>query len=185
MSKDNDVAFNRVVGRPVTEPTQEVIEKIVNTLRLGAYIETAVVLAGVPKRTFYLWAKKGNEDPDSIYGQLLHAVERAQEEATARDLLVIDQCANGKKAEYERDEKGNLILDPEGNPILLQQRMIPNWNASAWRLERRRPKEWGRTEKIEHSGPGGGPIESAAEDPAVRDERIKRNIETLRLIGKL
>jgi hypothetical protein len=32
------------------------------------------------------------------------------------------------------------------------------WTASAWWLERRNPHEWGKREKIEHSGPAGGPI---------------------------
>lgn len=33
-----------------------------------------------------------------------------------------------------------------------------NWTAAAWKLERRFPEEYGRKEKHEHSGEGGGPI---------------------------
>jgi hypothetical protein len=33
------------------------------------------------------------------------------------------------------------------------------WQAAAWRLERKHPERWGRRERIEHSGPGGGPVE--------------------------
>jgi|JI9StandDraft_2_1071091.scaffolds.fasta_scaffold74133_2 hypothetical protein len=40
------------------------------------------------------------------------------------------------------------------------------WQASAWFLERRWGKDWGRKERLEHSGPRGGPIKIEAKATA-------------------
>jgi hypothetical protein len=132
------------------ELNEEVIEKIANNLRLGHYIETAVVMAGVKKPTFYVWINKAHEhnakNKTSIYTQLLDSVERAQGEAETRDLLVIDKCANGRKPEFLKDENGNLVTNENGNPIFVERGLDPDWSDSAWRLERRFPKKWGKTE---------------------------------------
>jgi transposase len=37
-------------------------------------------------------------------------------------------------------------------------RKAKDWTAKAWRLERKFPKRWGRQDRLEHSGPDGGPI---------------------------
>jgi hypothetical protein len=66
----------------------------------------------------------------------------------------------GRKKQFLRDKNGNLVLDEDGNPVVEAQGMAPDWKASAWRLERRNPKQWGRLQKI--SGPDGdGPVEVA------------------------
>lgn len=141
-------AFPRVkkAGRP-SKLTKEVVDKMLNILRAGAYVETAAVLAGIPKSTFYEWMKQGRDKDgnvlDNEYGRFLDAVLRAMEECTARDLYNIDKCAMGQKWEYERDEEGKLILNGRGNPIVKQQGIAPDWRANAWRLERKHPEHWG------------------------------------------
>lgn len=161
-------AFKKVSkGVQVTKCDDEVIEKICSYLRIGAFVETAVVMAGVGKETFYKWIKASHKEdhPDfkPIYATLRHAVDRACEEATIRDLLNIDKCAMGQDWEYERhpegtkddngrDISGHLMLNSRGNPIPKKIGMAADWSASAWRLERRKPKNWGSIQKLEHSG---------------------------------
>ena len=164
-------AFKKVSGVQVTKCTPEVIKEICNYLLIGAYVETAVVMAGVGKKTFYDWIKNSH-DPEKkgykkIYAELRVALDKAVEEATLRDLAVIDRAANGSATEYERyqedtyDERGNdisgRIVEIGGHPVVKKKGVAADWSASAWRLERRKPKEWSRTEKVEHSANSGAP----------------------------
>ena len=158
---------DKSAGRPI-ELTEELIKKVQNNLRAGAYIETAVVVAGISKATFYDWMKiangkykvKENEKPPSkalteLCKQFLDAVERAIEEATMRDLMVVDKAATGQDWEYERykedtedpqtgrmHKKGTIVLNARGNPIPIKIGHGADWAAAAWKLERRKPKEW-------------------------------------------
>lgn len=66
---------------------------------------------------------------DGPFAAFAEAIEEAQALAEMRDLALI-----GKAAETE-------------------------WTAAAWRLERKFPDRYGRRTRLEHHGPGGGPIE--------------------------
>jgi len=145
-------AFKKVnKGGAPPKLNEELIDKIMNNLRLGVYLETAVVCAGVHKAIFYEWVKQAHRDRKenkvTLKTKLLDAVDRATEEATMRDVMNIDKCAMGKDPEYERDESGQLILNGRGNPIIKKYGMAPDWQASAWRLQRRKPKEWGTSQE--------------------------------------
>lgn len=121
-------------GRP-TKLTDEVQRAICRGIRMGNYIETAALLAGVSKQTFYTWVKKGHAEREAgrngKYARFLDAVEKAQAEAEALDLAIITKAAR------------------EGQ-----------WQAAAWRLERKFPDRWGRRKyEVEHTGKDGGPVQ--------------------------
>lgn len=66
-------------------------------------------------------------------------------------------------AEWER----NKVREMKGAGVL--------WVRPAWQLERRKPDEYGRRERVEHVGDGGGPVkiehgstEEVLEDPGLR-----------------
>jgi hypothetical protein len=118
------------MGRP-TELTEDLITRIANHLRLGAYIETAVAVCGINKENFYEWSRKGARKEDPLCEALVYAVEKAQAEAEQRDLLRIDKAA----------EDGS-------------------WQASAWKLERKFPRKWGRRDTLTMEG-GEQPIQFA------------------------
>lgn len=100
-------------GRP-EKLTPELQQKIVDAIRMGAYIETAAAYAGINKSTLYDWMKRGARAKSGKYKEFSNAVEKALAESEMRDLAVI------AKASRE------------------------NWQAAAWRLERKFPDRWGR-----------------------------------------
>lgn len=124
-------------GRP-TKLNEETQHKIVTAIKEGNYIETASAYAGIDKSTLYDWLKRGEREKQRIksdnsakikkdeakFVQFSNAVQKALAESEMRDVSVI-----GKAAENQ-------------------------WQAAAWRLERKFPEKWGRKfeQKIEHSG---------------------------------
>lgn len=122
------------MARP-TKLNAEIQKRITDTIRAGNYIETAAVFAGISKPALYDWLKRGarerarrakGEPANRAEGKFLrfsNAVEEAQAEAEIRDVFSITNAAKD------------------------------NWQAAAWRLERKFPDRWGRKKlDIEHSG---------------------------------
>ena len=138
-------------GAP-TKISAEIIDQIINSIKLGAYIETACAYAGVSKDTFYRWLKKAaRSGKDSLYSRLSDAVEKAQAESELRSLMILEKASQ------------------EGQ-----------WQAAAWRLERKFPDKWGRREKVELSGKDGGPIEYSnlnEEDLRARAAKIAERLK--------
>jgi hypothetical protein len=99
------------------------IQSITNALRLGMYLETAVILAGTTKDTFFEWMRRGNKEPFGPYRELLDAVNKAVAEGEARHLANIDRAGRNQ------------------------------WQASAWMLERRHHSKWAKreTQRFEHA----------------------------------
>ncbi|MFS8631315.1 MAG: hypothetical protein LOD92_09215, partial [Bacillales bacterium] len=85
-----------------------------DAIRMGAYIETAAAYAGINKSTLYDWMRRGARAKSGKYKEFSNAIEKALAESEMRDLAVI------AKASQE------------------------NWQAAAWRLERKFPDRWGR-----------------------------------------
>lgn len=122
------------MGRP-TKLNYKVQEKIVQAIKAGNYIETAAAYAGINKSTLYDWLRRGEREKQRVeknpryrirksekpYVEFSDAVEKALAEAEVRDVLLISKAAEEQ------------------------------WQAAAWRLERKFPDRWGRR-VIEHSG---------------------------------
>ena len=120
---------------------EDKIARVVEALRAGNYMETSAAYAGISKSILYKWLADGREvrqkvakggiasDLEAKQLELLDAVEKARAEAEVRNVHLIQQAAQGG-----------------------------TWQAAAWFLERSHPGKWGRREKVEMSGPDGGPI---------------------------
>ena len=118
------------------------LEAITTMLRAGAYVDDSCRAVGISKATFYVWLNRGNvqrerlaagleiEPDEAPYLEFLDAVEEADAEGIISHVMNIDNAAkNG------------------------------TWQASAWILERKQPRKWGRYDRTEISGPEGGPIQ--------------------------
>jgi transposase len=110
-------SFKKANGRP-PKYDSEIAGKVIEFIRHGNYVETAAAAAGLSKVTLYEWLKKGARSKDGEFREFLNAVEKAQAEAEARDVLLISKAAQ------------------------------ECWQAAAWRLERKFPDRWGRKDTL-------------------------------------
>jgi hypothetical protein len=129
------------IGRPV-KLTADLQDEICGAIRAGNYFEPSVIRAGVSKSTAYNWLKRGSKEiarvektkggkvskTEAPYVAFLDAVKKAEAEAEARDVAIISKAA------------------------------LTQWQAAAWRLERKHYDRWGRRQAIEHSSPEGKPV---------------------------
>lgn len=102
------------MGRP-TKLTPETQKRIVDGIRMGATYELAAQYGGVSYDTFNNWIKAGVDAKSGSYFEFFNAVKRAEGEAAIGWLAKIEKAAN----------------DGE-------------WQAAAWKLERRYPQNYGR-----------------------------------------
>lgn len=116
-------------GAP-TKLNPQIHDKIVAFVRAGSYVETAASASGISKNTFYDWLRRGAAQDKGIYRDFSDAVEKALAESEIVDV----------------DRIGKAAKDGQ-------------WQAAAWRLERRFPDRWGRSDRyrLEHSGSIDGP----------------------------
>ena len=124
-------------GRP-SKLTPELQERICEAIRAGNYIETSAARVGINKTTLYNWLTKGGREVTRVeaglakgrrckvtakaqpYVDFLDAIKRAEADAEARDVAIIAKAA------------------------------LKQWQAAAWRLERKHYSRWGRRQAIEY-----------------------------------
>tara|TARA_R100001530_G_scaffold113355_1_gene80369 strand:+ start:448 stop:939 length:492 start_codon:yes stop_codon:yes gene_type:complete len=119
------------MGRPSKIVDDNIRDKLIAAIQRGAYIETAAAFAGINKDTFYRWLKKGSIEKEGPFRDFSDAVEKAMAESEVRDIDLIDRAAASG-----------------------------TWQASAWRLERKFPKRWGRKQAHTLTGIDGGPVQT-------------------------
>ena len=99
---------------------------ILEAIENGNTNETAARLAGITEQTFYNWLAKGRDEESGAYKTFLEQVEQAEAKALS---FMVDKV---RQAAYE------------------------DWRAAGWYLERRRPQDWGRRDRLavdnQHSG---------------------------------
>lgn len=120
-------------GRTPVKLTKRTSDKICGMIRLGNYVETAAAYGNISKQTFYNWMRAGAKEEElrekgnpktpgtDAYVKFVHDIEMALAESETRDVAVIHRASSTQ------------------------------WQAAAWRLERRFPQRWGRkrTEMID------------------------------------
>lgn len=102
------------VGRP-SKLTPETVEKMTRCLGLGMNYEQSCTYSGIDYTTFRKWMQKGEAAKSGEYFDFFDAIKRAEIDGLHRDLEIIESAG----------QKGN-------------------WTASAWRLERKYPNQFGK-----------------------------------------
>jgi len=116
-------------GGRPTKLTLEVQKAIVDALAAGTYLETAAAAAGIERHTLLAWLKKGAVSASGKQKEFSTAVKKALANAEIRFGATIAVASQAQ------------------------------WQAAAWLLERRYPDRWGRIERHELTGEGGGPVQ--------------------------
>ena len=126
------MADKKHAGRPFRFSPR--VEKIIlDYIKLGAYIETAVAAAGFSRETFYDWLRRG-----------ARAVEKREkeQELTESDTWFASFAEKINAAVAESELSSLLRIDAAAAANV--------WQASAWLLERRHPERWGNRQKIQN-----------------------------------
>ena len=135
------------MARP-SKLTPETHNKIVKAIKLGATYELAASYGGVTYDTLNNWRKRGEEESlrrsekgdrqtkqwlqEEPFFKFFEDIKAAEGQGAFNWLSQIEKAANSG-----------------------------NWQAAAWKLERRYPEVYGR-QRIEHTGADGGAIETKA-----------------------
>ena len=134
-----------------SELTPDVINKICDAIKIGCFPQVAAMYANVLPSTFRYWIRRGIEEPDSRYGELLNAVRSCLGQAEMRDVAALQAFIQGRPAEFMKDSNGNLVLDGNGNAIKIRDEVRPNITATMFKMERRWAANWGRQLRVDIS----------------------------------
>jgi hypothetical protein len=145
--------MKRKVGRPI-ELTDALLARVAKHVEAGNYIETACDLEGVSVNTVRPMMREGVRE----------ARRRAKGETPDPHLDRAVKFAATLRRSRARAEKADLDA--------IRRAGKTQWQAHAWRLERRQPDRWAQRKRVEASGPGGGPITFLG--TTVTPEQLKR-----------
>lgn len=98
--------------------TKEIQSTILTFLAGGNYLETAALASGIDKNTLFHWLRRGRKAKSGKYRDFLIAVQKTQAEREGLDVAQVQKA--GTK----------------------------DWKATAWRLERKYRKRWGRVDSL-------------------------------------
>jgi len=98
---------------------QKKIKLIAAAIIAGMTYEYSATIAGIDRRTFYVWRRKGRLAKTGIYRELHTALEKA-------DALFV--------------QKAVALINAHGRT---------QWQACAWLLERRHPEIFGRYDRLQ------------------------------------
>jgi len=133
----------------------EVRQRLVSLVRIGMTFDGASAACGIRRATIYEWVREGQrlikggaKRPTPRQRELMalaEEIDRAQAEAEARDLMVIDRAAQPHDVVREV-----VTVDKDGKAEKRTERTREfHWQAAAWRLERRYPERYGRRDRLD------------------------------------
>lgn len=128
-----------------TKLTPELQAEICKVLAAGNYLETACAYVGLSRITVRTWMKAGARQKKGHYREFLNAIKKAMAQAELSDVATIKAAAKDQ------------------------------WQAAAWRLERKNYKRWGRKDRQELTGKDGGAVKVQTTQD-ITDEQLERII---------
>lgn len=121
----------------------DVLHRLTTGLKAGLYREEAATGAGIGTSTFYRWMKEGQA----------HAEAEAQEAANHLDDPDWEPGEpTRQRVIWEAVKEAEATAELAHVANIRSAAMSGTWQASAWWLERKMPRKWGRHDRVEHSG---------------------------------
>jgi hypothetical protein len=133
--------------------TEELEQRLLVALGSGAYIDVAFGACGVPRDRYYDWARRAR----AAEGQL----QKGQKITTSEQRLV-DFMAKAHEVMAAAELRDWIAIGVAGRR---------QWQARAWRLERRNPERYALRTKTELTGKDGAPLVDLSK---LTDEQLRR-----------
>jgi hypothetical protein len=126
--------------------TDEIVLTIFEFIAKGSTDDKACEAAGIQPATFYRWVKRGEKAKSGKYCVFCENLKRARVKAYQRHLALIERAAKGKTAIKTK----RVTTHPDGKKTVVEEtkELAPSWQASAWLLERRFPKDFSRNRDL-------------------------------------
>jgi hypothetical protein len=174
---------------------QTVIEKLEEGVMSFLRQDELADAVGVHRATFYRWQKTGRDtlramergahgpfsEDELMCAEMVERLERAEPAGKLHALQSIGRSGTGEPVKITtttvtEDAKGNVTTK-----TVVVEKVEKSWQANAWLLERRYPAEFALVNRMELSGPGGGPIRLSADVEELR----ARGLELVDELGHL
>lgn len=136
------------------------LESFFEQLRRGMTIQDACTVSQINYSTVKQWLHRINSgtatgERRELYADFAEKVRIATTGTKERNLKAIDDAAQGRIETRELVEI--YVRDPETGELRLEEKKVksgkmPQWQASAWILERMFPREFGRLSRIHLTG---------------------------------
>ncbi len=126
--------------------TAELLKKIEELCDKGLYDKHVQPLVGIPNRTWYWWKSEATKLERKINAGEIKEDDLPEDDKKILQFLRIVKKGRAKAVEVNIDNIQTAGMSPD------------HWQASAWFLERTCPSEYGRRDRHELTGAGGGPV---------------------------
>jgi hypothetical protein len=135
------------MGRP-SKLTPQVQQQICQAVALGISPTSAAAYLGIGKSALLEWLQRGRDahpkrGKTSIYADFVDAIEKAWAQDELRRMGRLEQAARGGQVVAEK-----IVQYADGRTVTERQYTRPEWTADAWVLERTRPDQYGRRDRL-------------------------------------
>jgi transposase len=143
-------------GGPIPRVDAEKVKSIVRDLGVGVPRKQAAERAGISESCLYKWLAKGRQGgkKNAAYLQLLQDIKKAEAESLAASVARIRKAGQGG-AVIERTTTSTTNAKGVTTTKTIEKVQAAAWQADAWFLERRFPKEFARKDRTTTTIKGG------------------------------
>lgn len=150
----------------------DLINELINYIKVGNYVSTACAAAGVSQATYNRWLRMGQQVEEYIAGR--------DEEDDLKDRLEGGELILGLSAEqgrcwnFRREVIKATALGEAYAVAMVRQQMPQQWTAAMTFLERRHPNRWRRKDILE--------IGEATVDEGIDETLLLSDPEAVKLV---